>query len=202
MNSRIAENCLDHLLLLSRMSVNGLPTRPSMVAMAMWKVLQGFLFAQQRLQQRSPDVEQFEQGEAPLRIAAEHRLGRAARVRNDRGSQQLDLGQGAGEGVVGPAHDADQDQLVDRPLGVGLRERLLGGDDVARVLVEDRDGNRNAEPDGIVVGVLKVAPAGGDARIGNRLQARDEEFGIALCGDRRPAQQLRIGFDGLHNGLE
>ena len=47
-----------------------------------------------------------------------------------------------------------------------------------------------------------MAPAGRNSRIGNRLQAGDEEFGIALCGYSGPAQQLRIGFDGLDNALE
>ena len=42
-------------------------------------------------------------------------------------------------------------ELVDRPLGFGLRERLLGRDDVAGILVKDRDGNRDAEPDRIVI---------------------------------------------------
>lgn len=166
------------------------------------EILQGFLFAQQGLQQRSPDIEQFQQRKAPLRIAAVDRLGRAARVGNDRGSQQPDLGQGAGQGVVCPTHDAQQDKLVDCTLSIGLCERLLGGDDVAGILVEDWNRYGNTEPDGIVVCILKVAPAGGDARIGNRLQPGDEEFGVALRGDRGSAQQLRICFDGLDDGLE
>ena len=41
----------------------------------------------------------------------------------------------------------------------------MGGDDVAGVLIADRDGNRDPEPDGVVVGILKVASAGVNARV-------------------------------------
>ncbi len=49
-------------------------------------------------------------------------------------------------------------------------------------------GIENSEPDGVVVGIVEVAPAAINARALDGFQPRNEEFGIALRGYSSPAQ--------------
>ena len=79
---------------------------------------------------------------------------------------------------------------------------FAGRENVALILVPDRQRHGEAEGRGVVAGLAEMLPACRDPHVRYRLEARDQKLGAALRADRRPAHQLRIAFDGIEHEPE